>query len=358
MHLGIDIREACSDKRTGKGQWTLGFLRELLSREHELTLFTNTDPPEHVRLLFTNDERFHLVKICARGLSWHCTVARILLEQPHIDAYISTTSYIVPFLLGRRKKVVPIIHDLIAFRSEPHERKASLIERCTLGRTVATAEFLCTVSDATKHDLLTRYSTLKPSRIATIFAGPTSEPTLRHPDQPSMILSIGTLSPRKNQRRLIQAFASLPMDLRDGTSLVLVGKRGWKDNSVIRLIRKTPGVLWKQYLSDTDCLDLLSRATIYAFPSLYEGFGLSVLDAMQSGIVVLTSARGSLQELVGDAALLIDPEDVSSIEKGLQVLLSDNALRAALSDKAKARASLFTWKRTVDLFLARMETVV
>lgn len=358
MHLGIDIREACDEQRTGKGRWTLGFLRELLLRKNELTLFTNADLPEHMRSLLINNERFHLVKIPAKGFAWHCTVARMLLEESHIDAYISTTSYIVCFLLGRRKKVVPIIHDLIAFRSEPHDRKATLIERCTLGRTVATAEFLCAVSDATKHDLLSRYSNLDPDHIETIFAGPGSEPVVRHPDQSGVILSIGTFSPRKNQRRLIQAYAALPANLRDRATLVLVGKRGWKDDSVITLITKTPGVLWKEYLPDVDCQNLLGRATIYAFPSLYEGFGLSVLDAMQSGIAVLTSDRGSLQELVGDTALLINPEDVSSMKNGLQTLLTDESLRVALSAKAKARASLFTWKRTVDLFLARMETVV
>lgn len=358
MHFGMDIREACDVARTGKGQWALGFLREFVTRDHELTLFTNADPPNDLAAAFAGKPDVHVVKSLARGFSWHCTVARILLEESSIDCYISPTSYLVPFLLGSRKKVLPIVHDLVAFRSEPHARRAQLIERLCLPRTVRYAAHIFTVSDATKRDLLDRYPHIHDSHVTTIFAGPTSHPPVRHGQTKQMVLSIGTLCPRKNQLRLIQAFASLPKILRDETELILVGKRGWDDDDIVRLASATPGVSWREYLPDEECRTLMQRATVYAFPSLYEGFGMSVLDAMRNGVPVLTSDRGSLRELVGATALLINPENVQSIACGLESLLTNSSDRAGLAEDAKKRSEQFAWQRTVDLFLAAMETIV
>src|SRR3989344_1544015 len=141
MHLAIDVREAVREKPTGKGVWVRGFLSELLKREIGLTLFTDAPIPQeflnaHVR-----------AQVCfPSGLRWHFRTASWLRHAKGIDAYLSPTSYIVPALLSGKFPCIPVVHDLIAFRDEPHDRKATLIERLTLKRAISKAPLICTVS--------------------------------------------------------------------------------------------------------------------------------------------------------------------------------------------------------------------
>lgn len=354
MHMGIDVREACAPHRTGKGQWTFGFVSALLTRNQEMTLYTDAPLPDDWQKVIAKKEQLHVVHIATKGLFWHWRVALHFLQHEAIHLYISPVSYLVPFLIGRRKKVVPVVHDLIAFQNEPHDRRATWIEKITLRRTVFSAARVCTVSESTKRDLLSKYPALPDASVVPVFAGPMTSDTSQNQSDGKTILCIATLCPRKNQLRLIAAYAALPDALRAQSRLVLVGKRGWDDESIIQRAASTPGVEWKQYLPDSECEALFRSATVFAFPSLYEGFGMPVLDAFRHGVPVLTSDCGSLKEVAGDAALLIQPDSVDSIRNGLQQLLSDASLRAALAEKGRKQAERFSWERTVDLFLAAL----
>lgn len=351
MHIGIDIREACRPRKAGKGQWVMGFVQELLKRDEELTLFTDAALPNEWQKMIEQKSVIHLYDDRAPGLRWHWKVARAVKKNTSIDLYVSPTSFIVPFLLGRSKRVVPIVHDLIAFRHEPHDRKATLIEKLTLGRAVASAHCVYVMSETTKHDLCARYPVLDPSRIIPIFAAPMGAAYEKTSDDGS-ILCIATLCPRKNQKRLIEAYAMLPADLRSKHRLILVGARGWHDEQIVKLASSTPGVEWKSYLRDDECRALMTKAMVFTFPSLYEGFGMPIVEAMRAGVPVLTSNVGSMKEVAGNAALLIDPTDVDAMRNGLRILLSDASLREDLAHKGRVRAQEFSWKKTVDLFLA------
>jgi alpha-1,3-rhamnosyl/mannosyltransferase len=325
---------------------------ELLTRGIPLLLLTHREPPSAWHLPHVSCLLF------PAGWRWHLHAAKALLVRRHDVVSLSPTSFIVPSLIGSALPTITLVHDLIAFRSEPHQRKAQIIERLTLRRALAAARHICTISEATKHDLLNRYRFLKEDGISVIFAGPSSASvTLNTPDG-CTILSVGTLCPRKNQLRLIRAFARLPEGLRQKTKLVIAGGRGWSDQEIVRLATETPGVEWRGYVTDAEYGALLSQATIFAFPSLYEGFGMPVLDALQQGIPVLTSRRGSLPEVVGTAAVFVDPEDVASITTGLETLLRDDALRARLREEGPAQAAKFSWKRTVDLFLDALQPLL
>ena len=346
MHVAIDIREATNPLKTGKGLWTKGFLDELLKRNIPLTTFSDRAFPSRAEEITFSDSR----------LAWHLHVARALRTRKDITHYISPTSYIVPALSGATCKIFPVVHDLIAFRGEPHDRKASFIERMTLGRAVRRATGVLTVSDTTKKDLIDRFPDLDAQKVHSIFAGPkVASVRLSEPDGKT-ILCIGTLCPRKNQKRLIQAFAALPEFIRVGKELILAGPRGWHDDEIISLAKETPGVTWKSYVSDEEYESLLHRATVVALPSLYEGFGLLVLDALQRGIPTLISDRGSLTEVAGESCVKVDPENISSIAAGLQKLLTDAVLRETLHVSGPVQAERFSWKRTVDLALQTLET--
>ena len=354
MHLGIDIREACRERPTGKGKWTQGFVRELLTRDVRLSLFSDASIPD----AWNEDVKkagAHVVQLPERGLAWHRKVAG-MLKPSGIDAYVSTVSYLVPSLAPRSVACIPVVHDLIAFRNEPHDRRAKFIERLTLRRALKRSARVWTVSEATKRDVLARYPSLDASRIHAIFAGGGDQEVPLTVADGSTIVSIATLCPRKNQLRLIKAFAALPAPLRSKARLVLVGGRGWDDDEIVRLAQATDGVSWQGYMNDAECDALLRRSAVFAYPSLYEGFGLPLLEAMRRGIPALTSDRGSLKEVAGEAALYVDPEDDASIARGLERLLTDDALRGQLIDAGRVRCVQFSWKRSVDLALETLQS--
>ncbi|MFH0770651.1 MAG: glycosyltransferase family 1 protein [Candidatus Peregrinibacteria bacterium] len=346
MHFAIDVREACHQSRTGKGQWTYGFITALLKRSLPVTLFSDSPLPPAWILPHVSHVLF------PPGILWHVRVARLMRQTMEHSLYISPTSFIVPFLLRSRVRTVVVIHDLIALRSDPHQLRATVIERLLLRTVLRNAYRICTVSRSTAHDLLQRFPQTDASRIHSIFAGfrERNNATKRNPE--SFILSVGTLCPRKNQLSLIRAYASLPGEVRLRHALVLAGGRGWKDAPIIRAARRTTGVLWKGYVTDDEYDRLLSTCLFFAHPSHDEGFGMQVLDALTMGVPVLTSERGSLREVAGEAALYTDPDDVHAIAQGLEILLRDADLRTRLSEEGPRRAAGFSWDRTVDLFLA------
>ncbi|ALM09806.1 MAG TPA: hypothetical protein DEB30_03900 [Candidatus Peribacter riflensis] len=347
--LAIDVREALSTHPTGKARWTRCFVDELLTRELPLTLLSHQPLPAAWQRPSVQSV------VLPAGLRWHFSAAQWLTAHRKDITSFSPTSFIVPFMIGGNVPVIPLVHDLIAFRGEPHQKKAQIIERLTLRRALSAACHVCAISEATRHDLLNRYRFLPEENVSVIFAGPyRASAPLATPDGRT-ILSIGTLCPRKNQLRLIQAFALLPEALRQRTQLVIAGGRGWSDREIIRSARETPGVTWRGYVSDAEYEELLSHATVFALPSLYEGFGMPVLDALQRGVPVLTSRRGSLSEVAGDAALFADPEDSADLSRGLQTLLTDDSLRARLRTLGPQQANTFSWKRTVDLFLSGVQ---
>lgn len=345
MKLLIDAREAYRPNKAGKAQWTAGFLRELRSRDVELTVLADTDCTEDGVITFP------------KGISWHIRATSFAKRQQP-DAYVSPTSYIVPHLLSRHVACATVIHDLIAFQDEPHNGKAKWIERLLLARVVRDSKLLFTVSESTKRDLLARFPWVSPSYVTPIFAGPMHKSVEPNAPDNATILCVGTLCPRKNQERLIRAYATLPEHVRNRYVLKLVGSRGWDDAEILRLVRITEGVEWLDYVSDDVYAQLLRTATVFAYPSLYEGFGMQVLDALQRGIPVLTSDRGSLKEVAGSSAVIVNPEDERSIASGLIAILEHADVRSKLASEGPIQAENFSWKRTVDLFLESLESAL
>ena len=343
MHIAIDVREACRPQPTGKGAWTLHCVTALLTHsEHTFTLLTDADVPPHwVR------SGVKVVRLPS-GLRWHWYCIRWL--RRHIpDAFLSPTSFIVTTLVGRSVPCVPVVHDLIAFRSDPHQWRAKLLEHLFLPRALRKAAHVCCISEATKTDLLYFFPRTDARKVTCVFAGPSQESASHNEPDGKTILNVGTLCPRKNQRRLILAYRSLPAQLRKQYRLVLAGHRGWQDGDIVALASDTEGVEWSGYIPENEYNRLLSTCTLFAFPSLYEGFGLPVLDAMQRGVPVLTSARGSLAEVADGAACIVNPENVSAIAHELERLLMDTDLRRELCTKGMQRATQFSWKRTAML---------
>jgi glycosyltransferase involved in cell wall biosynthesis len=345
MKIAMDIREAASLSPTGKGMWSRRVVEELKKRDIEIVQYGES---------------------CSKGISWHLKTAR-LVKKEKPDVYLSPTSFIVPWLIGKKIPTAIVIHDLIAFQNEPHDRKAKFIERILLPKVLKKAKWIFTVSDETKRILIEMFPEVDQKKIITVFEGPTVEEernerrtSLRQGygrqggGEEEYVLSIGTLCPRKNQIRLIKAFNKLPDEIKKQTKLILAGGRGWNDDEIVKLAEESENVEWKGYVPDEELRTLLEGTTLLAYPSLMEGFGLPVLDAMTLGVPVLTSNKSSLPEVAGDAAVLVDPEDISEIANGLIRLLTDNNLRQLLIEKGYKQAEKFSWDRTVDLMIENM----
>jgi len=162
-----------------------------------------------------------------------------------------------------------------------------------------------------------------------------------------MVLNVGAIQKRKNIARLVRAFEALPPDW----TLVLAGSLGYGSGEIVEAIERSPrreAIRLAGYVDDAEIARLYRRASVFAFPSLDEGFGMPVLEAMAWGVPVLTSNRSALPEVAGDAALLVDPTDTDEIAQALRSLALDRDLQLEFSRRGKLRAAAFTWPAAVS----------
>jgi glycosyltransferase involved in cell wall biosynthesis len=175
------------------------------------------------------------------------------------------------------------------------------------------------------------------------------------------ILFVSTLEPRKNVVRLIQAFDQLKTDRQIDHQLVLVGQKGWQYQPIFEAIAASP---WRHhirhldYLSDGEVAYCYAQADVLAYPSLYEGFGLPVLEAMTLGCPVVTAATSSLPEVAGDAALLVDPLSVEELAAAIARVVGDRTLRQSLIDRGHRQAAEFSWTRTAQATLSAYRSLL
>ena len=156
---------------------------------------------------------------------------------------------------------------------------------------------------------------------------------------------IGSMEPRKNLLRLIKAFKQLNGDSDKPFSLVIISGGGWNNSSTLELIEQNKDMLRYHHRATTEeKATLLKNATFLALPSLYEGFGLPIVEAQTMGIPVLTSNRGAMQEVAGNGAIYVNPESISDIVRGLRLMFNDHRLRADLAENAKLSGARYSWQ--------------
>jgi alpha-1,3-rhamnosyl/mannosyltransferase len=195
------------------------------------------------------------------------------------------------------------------------------------------------------------------------FHRPPSGPELealvrRHGVEPgAYVLASGTLEPRKNLVRLIGAHAQLPEEMRSRHPLLVVGPRGWEEEELRLSAAGTDEVRLAGYVPDDELAALYAGCSLFCYPSLYEGFGLPVVEAMAAGAPVVTSRISSLPEVGGDAVSYVDPTDEASIASALNQLLHSPEERAELAERGRRRAAEFSWERTAAAVVSELERV-
>jgi glycosyltransferase involved in cell wall biosynthesis len=286
---------------------------------------------------------------------------------------VHSTSYCAPQFRSRRRRLVVTIYDL-TFVTHPEYHVPANVEHCLEGTrfAIGRADMLIAISESVRRDLIERMHAPAERIVVTPLA---ADPALARVTDPTVldrvrrryrlperfVLFLGAMEPRKNLLRLIEAWAALKPAVHRQTSLVLAGAEGWL-NASVRSHVETLGlgnrVHFAGYVEGEDIAALYSLATVFAYPSLWEGFGLPVLEAMACGTPVLTSDISSLPEVAGDAAVLVPPTDVEAIADGLLRLLGDAALRADLAERGRRQAASFSWERCASETLAVYNSVV
>jgi alpha-1,3-rhamnosyl/mannosyltransferase len=254
-------------------------------------------------------------------------------------------------------RLTATVHDLTGFLMPGLHPRSNLVAERNFAQLARRADRLIAVSECTRQDAV-RILGIAPEKICTIHSGVdeaffdvpaalVNQVRLRYGLQRPFVLFVGTIEPRKNVDLLLDAFESLPIVMRDHWDLVVAGSEGWAaEATMARLLnaRDLGNVRYLGYIPEPDLAPLTAAADLFVYPSLYEGFGFPVAQAMAAGVAVITSNLSSLPEVTGTAALLVDPRSQSELRAALVRLLGTPDLRKALGLAGRERAGGFRWE--------------
>lgn len=373
MRVMVDCTQITRNK-AGVGIYALNLTRELIHQQFaNLKLwFVVQDDDEDFAFEHNDVEVIRVPARIFRHLAF-----RFLLEQfylpwltrKHKIDVLHSLHYAFPLLKLKARKVVTF-HDMTSFlMPEVHTLVKLRYFRFFIRAGTRWADALICVSESTRNDYASLFpSSSKPVYVTQLGKSPAFTPdpdpeqvrqTLeRYHLKNPYVLYIGTLEPRKNLERLVEAFHRISDSFQEHI-LLIVGMKGWMYEDIFHTVRRLglgERVVFTGFVVEKDAPYLMAGAEVFAYPSLYEGFGIPVLESLACGTPTLTSNVSSLPEVAGDAALLVDPESTNEIAQGLQRLLEDSALRDSLRKKAVAQAGRFSWHRTavetLDIYAA------
>lgn len=372
MLIGIDASRATVARRTGTENYALNLIRSLLdlwggmtSRPH-IRLYFREPPP--TGLFPVGDDVEQRVIPCPR-LWTHLRLAWEMRRCPPDLLFVP--AHVLPPI--RPPRTLVTVHDL-GYRHFPQAHR--FLDRLYLDLSTRwnarAATCVLADSEATKADLVREYGT-PADKIHVVYPG--RDEALRRVEDPEAIaaakakygiaagytLYVGTLQPRKNLTRLVEAFILLNSQFAiRNLQLVIAGRKGWLYDEIfarVKALGLTDKVVFTGYVTDADLPALMSGACLFAFPSLYEGFGFPVLEAMSCGLPVVCANTSSLPEVAGDAALLIDPLDTTALAAAMARLLTDESLRATLVARGYAQVQRFSWQRAAQEVMAIIEEI-
>jgi glycosyltransferase involved in cell wall biosynthesis len=371
MLIGVDASRTTAARRTGTENYSLHLLRELLALEgpHRFRLYYNQAPAPGI--LRGGAER----RVIPFPRLWtHVRLSWEMVADPPDLLFVP--AHVLPLVHPRRSVVT--IHDLgYHYYPEAHTLSQNAYLRWSTRHNARTAARVVVDSEATQRDVAHYYG-VSTEKLTVVYPGrdetlaPVADPAVlaavraRYGLAGPYVLYVGTLQPRKNLVRLVRAFSELQAARgRDGgpiagLQLVLAGQKGWLYEEILTQVRKldlSGTVVLTGYVPDTDLPALLSGALAFVFPSLYEGFGLPVLEAMACGTPVVCSSVSSLPEVAGDAALLVDPLDEGALSEALHRLVADEGLRRGLVERGFRQVERFSWQRCAREVMAVLEDV-
>ena len=368
MLIGYDIT-TIKKFRSGIGYYTEQLLKALLRlvKEDEIILYSNTR--ESFDELNPNESKQikkYGSNFCPIRAFWMQFMLPRILKKTKPD-FCHFTNYLAPLMTS--VPIIVTIHDMtLTMFPKYHYLKKRLLSRPFIPVVAKKAKIIITVSENSKKDIIKHFKINEnkirviPSGVSEKFRPITNEEELepvrkKYNIDSKIILYVGNLEPRKNLVRLIEAFHTLVKKYNVNRKLMLVGPKGWGYKNIFKRIKELNiqnEILYIGYVPTEDIHLLYNCADIFAYPSLYEGFGFPILEAFACGIPVLTSNSPSLDETASDAALRVNPTDKKAIADGLLKITQDITFRNTLIEKGKQRAKLFSWdeaaKKTLEVY--------
>ena len=349
MRIAVDARPL-AHPATGIGRYTEAVLRRLVNTGHQWFLYSDRE----ITPRFPLDDHVQLRQGHVRPGS-PLSIIHSQLVFPRwargdcVDIFWSPRHHL-PVLLPAGIKSVVTVHDVVWKRYPETMRRANhWLERCLMGPSLRRADSIISVSDFTARELA-HYWPHVGGRCQTIYEAADNPPQSYEESIPlpgsAYLLFVGTPEPRKNLPVLLRAYAEAVHVGGLEQELVLVGAGGWGSfdlNREIAALELGGRVHIRGRVSDAELQALYAGATALLMPSLYEGFGLPVLEAMVHGTPVIVSNRGALPEVVGEAGIVVEPDSIAEIAAAMVRLDSDAQIRQSLVALGKSRAALFQW---------------
>ncbi|MDZ4385512.1 MAG: glycosyltransferase family 1 protein, partial [Candidatus Moranbacteria bacterium] len=377
MRIAIDIRNI-GKKRTGDEVVFFNLVKNLsvIDRENDYCLLTDRHPSQDSDLQAALESlrlapNFKVVNLCENGagkILWNVWILPEYLRRNPVD--ILQVQYITPLFVSRKFKIVTIILD-VSFRVFPKLiKKMDLFFLSTLiPLSLRRADKIIGVSRFTAQEII-KYYGVAPEKVDWIhnavadsfresYTKEQAEAVRRKYDLPrNFILYIGTLQPRKNLPALIEAYVRIPTEKRGYCKLVLAGGSGHNfDRMIDEFIEDyslQEYVILPGFIDEVDKPLLMGLAQVFCFPSLYEGFGIPILEAMTLGVPVIASNIPPHSEITEGAALLFDADDADDFADKLTQIVINDSLRLTLSQKGLSQAAKFSWlktaERTLDIY--------
>ena len=362
MHIAVNTRFLIKDHLEGFGVYTHEVLQRIVTRGADDFDFY-FDRPFDQQFVYSDNVRPHVLSPPARHpilfYWWYQKRLRSAVDRLKPDVLFSPDSYMP---LGSKTPTVITVHDVAPMRHPEHITRAQwMYYKHFMPKFLKEAAHIITVSHFSKREIVELFR-IDAQRISVIYNG--VSPEYRAADQSSVMeagkkyadgnryfIYVGAMHPRKNVETLIQAFDRFKREGQSDVQLLLVGRKSWKTGNIDRAIAacaNPSSVRQCGFVNNSELRALMTGALGLCYISLYEGFGLPVLEAMACGTPVITSSEASsgavLAEVAGEAALLVDPLDITAISKAMVRLFDDDQLRHALHLKGIERAKLFNWE--------------
>ena len=364
MIIGIDGNEANVEKRVGISEYAFELIKffERFKIDINFVIYLKEKPREDM----PEEKDGWKYRVIGPGKFWtqFGLPLDLFFHKPRPDVFFTPTHYAPRF---SPVPTVISIMDLSYIHFQELFKKKDLyqLENWT-AYSAKNAKKILTISKFSKDDIIKTYK-IPGGRVVVTYPGikeelgimkqESSELQGRYGIKGKYILFVGTLQPRKNIARLVEAFSKIKNDIQ----LVIVGKKGWMYEDILEAPRKfnvEDRIRFLEFVSNEDLPCLYENAECFVLPSLYEGFGLPVLEAMKYGCPVVISNVSSLPEAGGDAALYFDPNNVSDIASKIELVLNDAKLKKEMIEKGYRQVKKFSWEKTARETLKVLEEVV
>jgi glycosyltransferase involved in cell wall biosynthesis len=351
--IAIDCRPLIG-QRAGIGRYLYKILEQFALRNDDAVYYLYAPGSIDLPNVCKDNEKFIVkIKNFSPAILWLHAVVPIWILKDKIDVFWGP-NYALPIIKLSDYRSVITVHDMVYARfPDTMLWKTRLHNQVMVPLYVLESDLVLTDSEFSKSEIL-KFLNVVDEKVKVIYLAadaqnPTQNEDYFNNNVEKFILSVGTIEPRKNFEAIVKAYSQLDYSIREKYKLVVAGHIGWGGLNPLSMFQKYHVMDTAQFIenaTDEQIAGLYKKAALFIYPSLYEGFGLPVLEAMMYGVPTICSANSSMVELYSDTALLCDPNNLNDIIYKMEILLSDEDLRLFLNNKFKNMAQKLTWEKT------------